>query len=259
MITDTTYIARRLHLLGEWDAALEVLGPATPDAPDAPDPHAELRAEIAADRWLFRMEGHDEAEQAVAALDQSTPTAHMLRARLAYSRLLFGRDPRPEDRADAEAGYRAAARDGDDATRGWAEFHWGTLLDNIDDDAQAAVPHLEASLELGVKVGDVSLQSIAIRHLSAHVEPEERIRMLRNSLHMRAALGARPYTAAAQATLAFALPDDDPERAMLIESYTSAAADLGIAWLLDGGTGATEDFEDFEDSEGSEDSEDFED
>jgi hypothetical protein len=238
MITDTAYIARRLQLLGEWDAALALLGPVASDA------HAELRADISAERWLFQMQGHDEAEQAIAALDPATPAARMLQARLAYSRLLFGQDTRPEDRADAESGYRDAARDGDEATRGWAEFHWGVLLDNIDKDADAAIPHLETALELGVKVGDVSLESIAIRHLSAHSEPAECVRMLRHSLHLRAALGARPYTTAAQATLAFELPEDDPERAMLIKTYTAAAKDLRIAWLLGGGKGSSEDFED---------------
>jgi len=45
MLPDATYVARRLQRLGEWDAALAVLGPNT-------DP--VLRAEIVFDRWLFR-------------------------------------------------------------------------------------------------------------------------------------------------------------------------------------------------------------
>ena len=234
MIADTAYTARRLWLLGDWDAALSVLGP---------DGDTELRAEIAAERWLFQLAGHDEAEQAVAALDPDTPAARVLRARLAYSRLLFGRDVRPGDRTDAEAGYRDAVRDGDDATRGWAEFHWGVLLDNIDEDLDAALPHYEAALELAGKLGDASLEAIVIRHLSPREEPAERIRLLRRSLHLRAALGARPYTLAAQATLAAALPEDDPERAVLTEAYLAGAEELGIAWLLGGRTGSTEDFE----------------
>jgi hypothetical protein len=235
MIADTAYIARRLWLFGDWDAALAVLGP---------DTDAELRAEIAVERWFFRMAGHDEAEQAVAALDQATPAAEVLRARLAYSRLLFGRDPRPGDRADAEAGYRNGVRDGDESTRGWVEFHWGCLLDNIDKDADAALAHYETALEIAVKGGDAGLESIVIRHLSHREEPAERVRMLRRSLHLRAALGIRPYTLAAQATLASELPEDDPERADLTEAFRAGAADLGIAWLLSGGSGSTEDFED---------------
>jgi len=235
MVTDTAYIARRLQLLGEWDAALAVL---------APDADSELRAEIAAERWLFQWDGHDAAEQAIAALDQSTPTAGLLRARMAYSRLVFHRDPRPDDRAAAEAGYRDAVCDGDESTRAWAEFHWGCLLDNVDRDGDAAVPHFQTALELGVKLGDVALEAIAIRHLAAHKEPAEQVRMLRRSMNLRAGLGARAYTAAAQATLASVLEEDDPERAELIEIYTAAAEEMGIAWLRGGGTGTTEEFED---------------
>jgi hypothetical protein len=235
MVTDTAYIVRRLWLLGEWDAALAVLGP---------DAEPELRAEIAVERWFFQLAGHDQAEQAVAALDPASPQAQTLRARLAYSRLLFRRDPRPDDRAESEAGYRNAVRDGDEATRAWAEFHWGCLLDNIDQDADAAHPHYEAAYESALKLSDTSLESIALRHLAARAEPAERIHMLRRSLHLRGALGVRPYTIAAQATLAAALPEDDPERAALTDAYLGGAAALGITWLLGGGSGTTEDFED---------------
>ena len=235
MVTDTAYIARRLWQLGDWDAALAVLGPDT-------DP--ELRAEIAVERWFFQTAGHDEAEQSVAALDQTTPAADILRGRLAYSRLLFGRGARPDDRAAAEAGYRDAVCGNDDSARAWAEFHWGTLLDNIDGDADAAIPHFDTALELAVKQGDAALESITIRHLAAHREPAECVRMLRRSLNLRSALGIRPYTVAAQATLASVLPEDDPERAELTEIVRTAAEQIGIAWLLDGGTGSTEDFED---------------
>ena len=235
MITDSAYIARRLFRAGEWDAALALLGP---------DAEPELRAEIAVERWFFRMDGHDAAEQAVAALDQATGQAQMLRGRLAYSRLLFGRDPRPDDRADSEAAYRNAVRDGDESTRAWAEFHWGCLLDNVDGDAAGAVGHFETSLEGGLKQGDVLLESIALRHLSPQREPEEGVRMLRRSLYLRTAAGARPYTLAAQATLAAALPEGDAERADLLETLRAGAEDLGIAWLLGGGSGTSEDFED---------------
>lgn len=69
MISNDAYMASRLHLLGEWDAALAVLGP---------DAAPELRAEIAVDRWFFRMQNHAEAEEAVAALDSASPTAQLL-------------------------------------------------------------------------------------------------------------------------------------------------------------------------------------
>ena len=67
--------------------------------------------------------------------------------------------------------------------------------------------------------------------------------MLRRSLHLRAALGARPWTLAAQATLAAELPEGDPERAELTEIYLAGAEELRIAWLLGGKSGTSEDFE----------------
>ncbi|MFD4506073.1 hypothetical protein [Streptomyces sp. NPDC058457] len=223
MLPDDTYIARRLLLLGEWDAALAALGP---------DTEPELRAEIAVDRWFFRIEGHEEAEKAVAALDPASPTAHLLTARLAYSRLLFRRDPRADDRAVAEAGYRAAAESGDEKQRGWAEYHWAVLLDNIDEDPAGALPRYETALGIATRSGDGCFESYIIRHLAPHKEPAERIAMLRRSLHLRAALGARPQTIAAQALLADHLPEDDPERAELMRTSRPGAAELRIGWLL---------------------------
>ncbi|MGW1621937.1 hypothetical protein [Streptomyces sp. NPDC002172] len=225
MLADDTYIARRLLLLGEWDAALAALGP---------DGEPELRAEIAVDRWFFRIDGHEEAEKAVAALDPASPTAHLLTARLAYSRLLFRRAPRADDRAVAESGYRAAARTGDEKLRGWAEYHWAVLLDNIDEDPAGAVPRYETALEIATRTGDGYFESYIIRHLAPHKEPAERIAMLRRSLHLRAALGARPQTVAAQALLADNLPEDDPERAELMRTFRPGAEELRIGWLLSG-------------------------
>jgi len=223
MLPDDTYMARRLQLLGEWDAALAVLGP---------DADPELRAEIAVDRWFFRIDGHEEAEKAVAALDPASPTAQLLTARLAYSRLLFRRDPRADDRAVAEAGYRAAAESGDEKQRGWAEYHWGVLLDNIDEDSAGALRRYETALEIATKYGDGYFESYIIRHLAHLMEPAERIAMLRRSLHLRGALGARPQTVAAQAALAEDLPDDDPERAELLRISRAGAEELRIGWLL---------------------------
>ncbi|MFL6109995.1 MAG: hypothetical protein ACJ786_01370 [Catenulispora sp.] len=223
MITDDTYTARRLHLLGEWDAALAILGP---------DADPELRAEIAVDRWFFRMEEHDDAEKAVAALDPEAPATRLLIARLAYSRLLFGRDPRSDDRAVSEAGYRSAAQARDEALRGWAEFHWGVLLDNIDKAPAAALPHYETALDIARSLGDGYLESYVIRHIAQQKAPDEAIPLFRRSLHLRAAVGARPQVLAAQAALAYNLPEDDPERAILMETFRAGAKELRIAWLL---------------------------
>ena len=223
MVPDDTYAARRLHLLGEWDTALAIL---------KPDADPEFRAEILVERWFFHIDGHEEAEKAVAALDPASLTAQLLTARLAYSRLLFRRDPRADDRAAAEAGYRAAVESGDEKLRGWARFHWGVLLDLVDKDPGGALPHYEAALEIAVKTGDGYLESYVIRHLSQQQEPAERVPMLRRSLHLRASLGARPQTLAAQAALAYNLPEDDPERAALMETFRAGAEELRIGWLL---------------------------
>ena len=56
--------------------------------------------------------------------------------------------------------------------------------------------------------------------------------MLRRSLHLRAALGARPQTVAAQAALADNLPENDPERAELMQTSRAGAEELRIGWLL---------------------------
>ncbi|MBW8802688.1 MAG: hypothetical protein JF587_02325 [Catenulisporales bacterium] len=223
MVADNAYIARRLHLLGEWDAALAALGP---------DADPELRAEIAVDQWFFQMEGHDDAEKAVAALDPDAPATRLLIARLAYSRLLFGRDARPDDRAVSEAGYRVAARAPDDTLRGWAEFHWGVLLDLVDKDPGAALPHYETALDIARSLGDGYLESYAIRHIAQQKAPDEAIPLFRRSLHLRAAFGARPQVLAAQAALAYNLPEDDPERAILMETFRAGAKELRIGWLL---------------------------
>ncbi|WP_037684370.1 hypothetical protein [Streptomyces griseus] len=223
MISNDAYMASRLHLLGEWDAALAVLGP---------DAAPELRAEIAVDRWFFRMQNHAEAEKAVAALDPASPIAQLLAGRLAYSRLLFRRDTRADDRAAAETAYRTAAEDGDEILRAWAEYHWAVLLDNIDEDAAGALPRYETALEAATKLGDGLFESYIIRHLAPHKEPAERMAMLRRSLYLRAALGARPQTIAAQALLAEYLPEGDPERAELLRIFRPGAEELHIAWLL---------------------------
>lgn len=156
----------------------------------------------------------------------------MLTARLAYSRLLFQRDPRADDRAVAEAGYRAAVESGDEKLRGWAEYHWAVLLDNIDEDPAGALPRYETALEIATKSGDGYFESYIIRHLAPHKEPAERIAMLRRSLHLRAALGARPQAIAAQALLADNLPENDPERAELMQTFRPGAEELHIGWLL---------------------------
>ncbi|RFU40485.1 hypothetical protein DZF91_16835 [Actinomadura logoneensis] len=231
MTTNTPYTplatARRLHVLGDWDHAAALL-----DA-DQSTEALELKAEILYERLLFQLEGMDAAADAIAALDPETPQARLLAARLAYTRLMFKLDPLPDDYETAEGGYRFASSVRE--THGWAEFHWGALLDNIREDADTAKVHYDKALEAAVQEGDSILESIVLRHVAWHVieagNREEGLQMLRRSLHLRCAVGLRPQIAAAQLLLATELPKTDPERTTLIEAAQKTANDLNLTWV----------------------------
>ncbi|MCQ0007729.1 methyltransferase domain-containing protein [Actinomadura madurae] len=175
--------ARRLHMLGDWDHAAALL------AGERSTEALELRAEILYERFLFRLDGIDAAAGAIAALDPESPRARLLAARLAYTRLVFKLDPLPEDYETAESGYRSASAD--PATHGWAEFHWGALLDNVRDDGDAAKAHYTEALQAAHREGDPILESIVLRHLAWRViedgDRDEGLRILRRSLHLRSA------------------------------------------------------------------------
>ncbi|AWS43408.1 hypothetical protein [Streptosporangium sp. 'caverna'] len=234
MIADDTYTslgaARRLHVLGDWDHAAALL--ANEQSTEA----LELKAEILYERFLFRVDGIEAAADAIAALDPESPQARLLTARLAYTRLLFQLDPLPDDYETAEAGYRFAAAD--PKAHGWGEFHWGALLDNVREDSAAAKAHYTKALQASHQEGDLILESIVLRHLAWHVigdgDREEGLRMLRRSLHLRSAAGMRPQIAAAQLLLAGELPEDDPERATLVETARNLADELGLNWVRTG-------------------------
>ncbi|SNS09455.1 hypothetical protein [Actinomadura mexicana] len=234
MIAYDTYsgleAARRLHVLGDWDHAAALL--AEEESTEA----LELRAEILYERLLFRVDGVEAAADAIAALDPESLRARLLTARLAYTRLLFRLDPLPGDYETAEAGYRFASAD--PKTHGWAEFHWGALLDNIREDSAAAKAHYTKALHASHQEGDLILESIVLRHMAWHVigdgDREEGLHMLRRSLHLRAAAGLRPQIAAAQLLLAGELPEDDPERATLVETARNLADELGLSWVRTG-------------------------
>ena len=234
MIANDTYTtldaARRLHVLGDWDHAAALL------ADDESTEALELKAEILYERFLFRVDGIEAATEAVAALAPESPPTRLLAGRLAYSRLLFQLDPLPEDYETAEAGYRFAAAD--PKTHGWAEFHWGALLDNVREDGAAAKVHYAKALQAAHQEGDLILESIVLRHLAWRVidngDRDEGLRMLRRSLHLRSAAGRRPQVAAAQLLLAAELPEDDPERATLVEAARLVADELGLSWVRTG-------------------------
>jgi hypothetical protein len=77
------------------------------------------------------------------------------------------------------------------------------------------------------------LESYVVRHLGGHAsvsDPVEAELLLRRSLHLRAALRARPQVAAAQAALAGVLPPGG-ERQTLLELARVTAAELDLPVL----------------------------
>jgi hypothetical protein len=118
MSMNTNYIAEPVHSAasslkraGLWDLALEL-------------PIADttaLRAEILTDRFWWRLDKPAAAEAAVAALSQEDPVlGGFYDAQLAYTRVLFGIDPRSGDTTRARAGFSAAAED--ERLANWAIF-----------------------------------------------------------------------------------------------------------------------------------------
>lgn len=229
MLTNGPYsllaAARRLHIAGAWDVALALLV----DQPDADV--AELRAQILVDRYWWRLDDPAPTLAALDALEPASLQAVYLRAQLAYLRILFGRDPLPDDARTATTGFRTAAHD--ECLRGWGAFWLGVLADNVHDDAVTAQTRYNEALDLCRKNGDLLLESYVVRHLGGHAierDHSEGEMLLRRSLHLRSALGARPQVAAAQVTLAGEL-SESREREMLREAARATADDLGLTWL----------------------------
>ncbi|WP_042441541.1 hypothetical protein [Streptacidiphilus jiangxiensis] len=221
MITDATYAAvpaaRQLLLLGAWDLALGLLAGA--DGEGVP----ELRAQILVERNWWRL---DDPAAALAAAD-ALPHAPLLRGQLAYTRLLFDPTPSDDDAALAGSAFQSAADD--PATAGWGSFWQGVLRQNIHEDDAAARPSFDEALRRSREEGDLLLESYVVRHLSDYeADPTP---LLRRSLQLRAALGARPQVAAAQMSLAGELPEG-AERALLLEASRATAEELGLTWVL---------------------------
>jgi hypothetical protein len=225
MTHDTTYIALRLKRCGLWDEALAIL----------PSGATAARAELLADRFWWRLDGQAEAEQAVAALyGEDGPLAAFLDGQLAYTRLLFGQGPRPGDLARARDGFDSAARDR--RLAGWGLFWRGVTAEVLEKDQAAAAGCYAQALAAALRDEDPLLESYALRHqgglaMEPGADPEAGLDLLRRSYHLRAALGARPQTAAAALTLAEALPAESTERGHLLQAAAMAARELNLAWL----------------------------
>jgi hypothetical protein len=226
--------ARQLQRAGRWDLALQVLA-AEPSDPTS----AALRADILVDRHWWRLDRAAEAQQAVTELAEdhsSSALAAFLDAQLRYTRALFGArfglDPEPDDASLAEQAFRLAAAD--ERLRGWATFWLGVLADNLHHDRASAADRYAQALQLAESDDDQLLISYVVRHQGFHLlasDYQQAVARLRRSLYLRAALGARPHVAAAQATLADALPAGF-ERDLLRDTATRVAGDLDLSWLL---------------------------
>ncbi len=230
MDSDTTYLvavgpdpARALLRAGLWDHALAAL----------PAGALAGQAQILADRFWWRLDDPAPAESAVARLAVADPAlARFCAAQLAYTRFLFQASPRSGDPELAADGFTAGAED--ERIAGWGTFWLGVLADNVQHSPAAAVPHYTEALAWARDQGDLMLESYAVRHLGDHAlqagDPAG-LELLRRSYQLRAALGARPHTAAAAATLAAALPAG-AEAGQLRETALLTARELGLTWLL---------------------------
>lgn len=230
MPNDTPYsvaadadVARLLHRSGHWDQALAVL----------PAGATALRARILTDRFFWRLDDPAEAESAVAALSPDDPVlAGFHGAQIAYTRLLFGIGRRAGDADRAREGFTAAT--GDARLGGWGWFWLGVLADHVDDAPETASTAYAEALELARRHDDRMLESYAVRHIGDHAlraGDTSGLGLLRRSYDLRAALGARPQTAAAAVTLAAELPSG-PEADGLMESAAHTARELQLTWLL---------------------------
>lgn len=218
----TANAARSLTRAGLWDLALESPAAVT----------AALRAEILTDRFFWRLGKAAEAEDAVAALSRDDPALGVFYdARLACTRLLFELDPRSDDEARARAGFAAAAED--ERVASWATFWTGIVIERFDADSERAKEHYTEALGSALKDEDLLLESYAIRHLGALALEDgdaTGLDQLRRSYHLRAALGARPQTAAAAAAYAAELaPGAEADQLNALAART--ARELGLTWL----------------------------
>ena len=225
MTHNGTYISLRLMRCGLWNEALAVL----------PADAIASRAELLTDRFWWRLDGQAEAEQAVAALrGEDDLLATFLDSQLAYTRLLFSQGPWAGDLSRVRNGFDAVARDRRRA--GWGLFWRGATADVLEKDQAAAADLYAQALAVALRDADPLLESYALRHQGDHLirsaaDRQTGVDLLRRSYHLRAALGARPQTAAAAATLAEALPADSREREDLRQTAAATARELNLTWL----------------------------
>lgn len=211
--------ARYLQHAGQWSAALAL----------APADAATLRADILVEQHMFQLTPPGEAIAAVQALPGSA-LATLLLALLKYWRQLFKLDGDPIAEDPVALFAEAAA---DPALAGWGAFHHAISIENLRDDGVTSAAGYQRALELAGD--DPFLESYVLRHqgdqlINRHGQREAGIALLRRSLYLRAAHGARPQVAAAQYQLAGELPPG-PEADDLRDIARRTARELGIPWL----------------------------
>lgn len=214
---DVTYFSdpalapvRHLQRAGQWDLALSLLG----------DKNADLRAEIVTERFMWQLVPVDFAD-----IDAASPElAKLLTAQISYWHKLFELEGGPEN-VDEAAVFAAAPG-------GWAAFWHAVVQDNVHKNEELARAEYARAHEL--EPNNRFLESYVVRHQGFHlleIDRPKALALMRRSLQLRAALGARPQLAAAQQVLAQFLPEDDPEAIELRQIVAETAEELKIAWL----------------------------
>jgi hypothetical protein len=218
--------AHHLRRAGQWDAALALVFGTDPEA-------AALRAEILVERHMWRL---DPADAAVAALAEvrDPALASLLRAQLEYWRRMFRLGG---DQISADPVAEFGELGGDPERGGWAMFFHAVSTETLLGDGTAAAAGYRRARELADAAGDLLLDSYVVRHqgdqmINIDGDRDGGIALLRRSLQLRAAAGARPQVAAAQVALAGELPPG-PEADELRDIGRRTARELGIPWLGD--------------------------
>jgi hypothetical protein len=219
MSLDVTHALQRAGL---WDAALAI----------APTP--QRRAEILVDRHIWRVDAPDGALAAVAEIRALDPALSiLLRSQIVYWHKLLKLGPPDAYGADDPVdGFAEAAKE--PRLAGWATFWQAVATEALRKDLAGAEAGYESARLASKAAGDRLLESYAVRHLGAlliDIHQAGAIQLLRRSLQLRAACGARPHVAAAQALLADTL-GSGPECDELREIAATTAAELGLTWLL---------------------------
>jgi len=221
--------ARFLQRAGQWDAALGLI--LELDDPEA----AALRADMLVDRHVWQLDGAAEAAAAITAISADDPAlTALLSGVLEYWRRLFNPSSRPVIDGDPVSLFAGAT-----PTRrlqGWATFWHAVSTEKLLNDQGAATAGYRRAREAAKE--DRLLESYVVRHqgfqlLESQQGRDRGIALLRRSLQLRAACGARPHVAAAQAALAEALsPSAEAEDLSEIAADTARA--LRIRWLIPG-------------------------